>query len=152
MADSAECSAVLAATNGKLTAVIGEMKAFRTFAGEAAGFVGVLNTGGGMIFLILAELSADFAECSAILADTNGGMIFLSFNGDTLLGLVILTLRGPSDCSGGLVKIDLLGPVVSEKRKKKFFFVKSTFVKCFENTVRKAIIPFFVKNFVKATF
>ena len=124
MADSvAECSAVLAATNGKLTAVIGEMKAFRTFAGEAAGFVGVLNTGGGMIFLILAELSADFAECSADLAEPNGkltaGMIFLSFNGDTLLGLVILTLRGPSDCSGGLVKIDLLGPVVSEKKKKK---------------------------------
>ena len=57
MADStAECSAVLAATNDKLTAVIGEMKAFRTFAGEAAGFVGVLNTGGGMIFLILADI------------------------------------------------------------------------------------------------
>ena len=131
MADSAECSAVLAATNGKLTAVIGEMKAFRTFAGEAAGFVGVLNTGGGIIFLILAEFSADFAECSADFAEcsadfpepngklTAGGNIFLSFNGDTLLGLVILTLRGPSDCSGGLVKIDLLGPVVSEKRKKK---------------------------------
>ena len=134
MADSAECSAVLAATNGKLTAVIGEMKAFRTFAGEAAGFVGVLNTGGGMIFLILAELSADFAECSADLPEPNGkltagGNIFLSFNGDTLLGLVILTLRGPSDCSGGLVKIDLLGPVDSEKTVD--FFVKSIFVKSF---------------------
>ena len=114
MADSADCFAVLAETNGKLTAVIGEMKAFRTFAGEAAGFVGVLNTGGGMIFLILAELSADFADTNGKL--TAGGNIFLSFNGDTLLGLVILTLRGPSDCSGGLVKIDLLGPVASEKK------------------------------------
>ena len=122
MADSAECSAVLAATNGKLTAVIGEMKAFRTFAGEAAGFVGVLNTGGGMIFLILAELSAEFPEPNGKL--TAGGNIFLSFNGDTLLDLVILTLRGPSDCSGGLVKIDLLGPVVSEKRKKKLNFFR----------------------------
>ena len=114
--------AVSAETNGKLTAVIGEMKAFRTFAGEAAGLVGVLNTGGGMIFLILAELSA---ELSADLAVTNGklvgfsgGMIFLSFNGDTLLGLVILTLRGPSDCSGGLVKIDLFGP---PEKKVEFF-------------------------------
>ena len=121
MADSvAECLAVLAATNGKLTAVIGEMKAFRTFAGEAAGFVGVLNTGGGMIFLILAELSADLADINGKL--TAGGNIFLSFNGDTLLGLVILTLRGPFDCSGGLVKIDLLGPVVSEKKKKNVEF------------------------------
>ena len=121
IADStAEFSAVLAATNGKLTAAIGEMKAFRTLAGEAAGFVGVLNTGGGMIFLILAELSADFSEPNGKL--TAGGMIFLSFKGDTLLGLVILTLRGPSDCSGGLVKIDLLGPVVSEKRKKNVEF------------------------------
>ena len=134
MADSAECSAVLAATNGKLTAVIGEMKAFRTFAGEAAGFVGVLNTGGGMIFLILAELSADFAKLSADFPEPNGkltaGVIFLSFNGDTLL--VILTLRGPSDCSGGLVKIDLLGPVVSEKRKKNVeFFREINFCKMF---------------------